>query len=465
MAVRQRVLLFFPGTAPCAVPREPFTLDRLGLAAPLVAADLEVEAVDQRLDDDWKRRLATGLKVDGRGPLCFGVPVPTSRHIHGALNACRLVRALRPDVPVVWLGGHPTRHPAQTLAHPLVDHVVAGEGGDSFAAFVARLQTRRRDPTPGAGSKDLEGRIQLEPPAPPPDLDALPRLPYEILDVPVSFARRLRGRKEVALTVSRGGSRLSPRRTLEELVRLESYGIAAVHLQDDDALHEPWARELCAAVLAHGPFSLALAAHCPVRRILDARPDFLRLLFRAGFRTLAIPAASGSERVLRLLGADFSSADVLAAASRCNQAGLIPQMTFTAGLPGESAEDVHASLRLMLDVVETCPQARTGALQRFCPTPGTKLWNLCARNGMREPKDLEDWITFGPDAACLPGQRRWLELASSLSGFIEAEPQNGSHRWLNGLFTRIVRARIRRSFYRFMPEMHAIRYLRASGAL
>jgi radical SAM superfamily enzyme YgiQ (UPF0313 family) len=258
---------------------------------------------------------------------------------------------------------------------------------------------------------------------------------------------------------------MSPRRTFEEILRLETYGIAAVHLHDQDALTEPWARELCAEILHHGALTLTLAAPCTIRRILDSGPDFLRLLFQAGFRTLDVPAASGSERVLRLLGADFTAADVLSAASRCKQAGLIPQMTFTAGLPGESAEDVHATLRLMLDVVETCPQARTGALQRFCPTSGTKLWDLCARNGMREPKDLEDWITFGPDAACLPGQRRWLELASSLSGFIEAKPPNGSHRWLNGLFTRIVRARIRRSFYRFMPEMHAIRYLRASGAL
>ena len=45
-----------------------------------------------------------------------------------ALDMCRIVRAIYPDVKIVWGGYHPMLFPEQTAEHPLVDFVVVGDG-------------------------------------------------------------------------------------------------------------------------------------------------------------------------------------------------------------------------------------------------------------------------------------------------------------------------------------------------
>ena len=64
----------------------------------------------------------------------------TGPQILRALDACALVRATHPDVPIVWGGIHPTLLPEQTLEHPLVDIIVAGEGEATFAELVKALE-------------------------------------------------------------------------------------------------------------------------------------------------------------------------------------------------------------------------------------------------------------------------------------------------------------------------------------
>jgi anaerobic magnesium-protoporphyrin IX monomethyl ester cyclase len=72
----------------------------------------------------------------------------------------------------------------------------------------------------------------------------------------------------------------------------------------------------------------------------------LERMARAGLRSIWFGIESGSDAVLRRLGKGFTAArarEVIAAAARL---GLHTAGTFLIGVPGETAEDVEASLRL-----------------------------------------------------------------------------------------------------------------------
>ena len=60
-----------------------------------------------------------------------GLSVMTTQ-VPGALKISRAVRKLNPKCKIIWGGTHPTFFPRETIAHPLVDIVISGEGEESF---------------------------------------------------------------------------------------------------------------------------------------------------------------------------------------------------------------------------------------------------------------------------------------------------------------------------------------------
>jgi radical SAM superfamily enzyme YgiQ (UPF0313 family) len=100
-------------------------------------------------------------------------------------------------------------------------------------------------------------------------------------------------------------------------------------------------------------------------------PEAVALVRRyCGNDNLIFGAQSGSDRLLRTLRRSHTVADVVRAAEVCVNGGLTPVVDLIFGLPGEEAEDVAATLRLMEDLV-----ARGAVLHThtFMPLPGTPL--------------------------------------------------------------------------------------------
>jgi radical SAM superfamily enzyme YgiQ (UPF0313 family) len=83
---------------------------------------------------------------------------------------------------------------------------------------------------------------------------------------------------------------------------------------------------------------------------------------------LVIGAQSGSERMLKLCRRGHTVADVFSAVSATLAAGLIPQVDFIFGLPGETLDDMHCSIAMIQEL------AAMGALihaHTFMPLPQT----------------------------------------------------------------------------------------------
>jgi radical SAM superfamily enzyme YgiQ (UPF0313 family) len=100
-------------------------------------------------------------------------------------------------------------------------------------------------------------------------------------------------------------------------------------------------------------------------------PEAVALVRRyCGNDNLIVGAQSGSDRLLQELHRSHTVVDVYRAAETIVAAGLRPVVDLIFGLPGEEAEDVAATLRLMEDLVDMGAVLHT---HTFMPLPGTPL--------------------------------------------------------------------------------------------
>jgi B12-binding domain/radical SAM domain protein len=100
-------------------------------------------------------------------------------------------------------------------------------------------------------------------------------------------------------------------------------------------------------------------------------PEVVALVRRyCGNDNLIFGAQTGSDRLLRVLRRNHTVGDAYRAAEAIAHGGLTPVVDLIFGLPGERAEDVAATLRLMQDLVALGAVLHT---HTFMPLPGTPL--------------------------------------------------------------------------------------------
>src|SRR5262249_37576537 len=118
----------------------------------------------------------------------------TGPMIRDAIDASLLVRRLRPDLPIIYGGWHPTLLPAQTLREEFVDIVVLHQGERTLVEVLNRLQSGAGlQLVPGCWFKQ-DGRIYSNPDRPATPLTQLPEPAYDLVDFE-EYAGAVGGRK------------------------------------------------------------------------------------------------------------------------------------------------------------------------------------------------------------------------------------------------------------------------------
>jgi radical SAM superfamily enzyme YgiQ (UPF0313 family) len=121
-----------------------------------------------------------------------------------------------------------------------------------------------------------------------------------------------------------------------------------------------------------------------------------------GVTRLSLGIESGSQRVLDRLNKKSSVALNQRALDLCARHGIPTCCSFVIGLPGETADDLAATLgfiernRQVIAEIEVCP---------LVPFPGTPLWDEALRQGLvsldmdwSRLRDHSDFSQFDPDA-------------------------------------------------------------------
>lgn len=383
-----------------------------------------VKILDLRLEKDWQSALKSHLD----NALLVATGCMTGIQIKYALEASRFVKQQNKSVPVVWGGTHATFLPEQTLENENIDIAVMDEGDLTFLELIKKIEANKPlNDVLGIAYKDLSGKIHINQPRPlVQDLDSLPDLPYELIDVKKYYGFDLENREgSITLNTSRGcpfkcafcyDTRMygntwrgfSAKRTVE-IIRnvVNRFGIRNIFFQDDNfAANLKRFKDIVYGIIDEKidiKWGL-LGIRLDTLKLLD--DAFLRDLEKAGCVNMDSGVESGSDRILKMIRKGITVKEIIDINKKMGNYSFKAKYTFIVGYPSETEEEMIQSVKLALQLVKDNKNAYTPFFI-YTAYPGVELWEIAKQYGIEEPKKLEEWENFDYENAYL--NYKWLD--------------------------------------------------------
>jgi radical SAM superfamily enzyme YgiQ (UPF0313 family) len=401
---RRRVVLYNPRAVFYTMP-----LAVLAVGAHLDPERYEVTIVDGRLESDPAAALAARLD----GALCLGVTVLTGAPIADAVRLSRAAKAVRPDLPVVWGGWHPSMFGRECLAEPSVDVTVQGQGEITFAEIVERLAAGEPatalDGCLGLTYRAPDGEVRQNQPRPLADVNGFRAHDYGLLPVERYYA--LKGKRQLDYISSQGcafrcafcadphvyqrkWTGLTPERIggeLEELWR--RYRFDDVNFQDETFFTYADRVDAIAEELLRRRLPITWAATMRADQGQRLPEEVFARCKRSGLRRLLVGVESGSQEMLDRIKKDIKIEQVFHVAELCRRHGVAVHFPFIVGFPEESDASVRASLAVIKRLRAMSADFQTPIFY-FKPYPGTPLTEQAVARGFALPCTLDEWSGF-----------------------------------------------------------------------
>lgn len=351
-------------------------------------ADARTAGLDVRFAKDPAQMAQHLREVHASGARAIAAWSFYSPDFRAACTDLAEVRALTPEVPALHVAGgvHASAEPVATLRAGF-DFVALGEGERTMIALV--LAVANGDDVgalDGTAHLDETGRLVSHGPGARPELDEFP--PFNV-----------RYRKWNAVEITRGCvyacSFCQTPYMFKARFRHRSVENVRAHVDAMTAHGSTFMRFLTPTSLSYGSEDTSVnldavdALLASVREGVGAsgkvyfgtfpsevRPEHvseraLAILARwVDNRTLVVGGQSGSDRVLQAMRRGHDVDAVIRAVRLCVAAGFRPDVDFLLGLPGETAEDRDASMKLAETLVGMGARIHSHA---FMPLPGTPL--------------------------------------------------------------------------------------------
>ncbi len=412
---KKKVVLFFP------TPAYGHYRIELGLAIAVVAAPLEgkfdLRLVDERVTPNYEQAVLNNLD----DAVCVGISSITGYQIKRGIAMARLVRAMDPEVPIVWGGYHPSLFPEQCCQSQACDVVCVGQGDVTFPEIVESLAAGK-PPEGVAGSVYWTGSgVVSNPPRPLANINDVLPAPYHLLDVNRAIALNQSQNHERIHTIEFHSSQgcpgkcgycadaqlyqrhwtgLDAERVVKEVSQIvKTYNLDQVNFSDANFFaNQKRVQAICEGFIREG---------LGIRWVASARPDtfhrfkpeVLELIRKSGCKRIIVGAESAAGPVLELINKGATAEDHLKTARVCRDYGIGGTFTFITGFPHppgtppqETTEDL---LNFIEKIKQISPDIRTKIFV-FTPYPGTPLYDLAIKYGMPEPGSLEEWADYNP---------------------------------------------------------------------
>lgn len=372
----------------------------------LVREGYTVKIIDEIINPNWERTILDEIK---RKPILFGVSSMTGIQIKYGLIFSQFVKR-HSDIPCVWGGIHPTILPKQTLENESIDFVIIGDGEETIIELVRALEEKQSlNSVKGLAFKQGD-RIFVNDERPPIDLDTIPNLPYNLIDINIYIHERFNRKRVVELITSRGCSfrcrycynqsfnkskwrSLSVDNIFNNLHKtIHKYGANGIMwLEDNFFLDKGRAREIAERIIKE-KIDIKWGAECRVDFIYNFDQEFIDLLKRSGWHSVTLGVESGSNRILKYINKGITKEKVVEVQKKLTKNGIHQNYFFMIGFPEEIDEDVLQTMRLIYEIANKGKYVDNICLSSYTPYPGTGLYDECLRKGFRQPQSLEEWI-------------------------------------------------------------------------
>lgn len=359
---------------------------------------------DELAEEELVSRLA-GLEPDLVGVLLF------SKDLRIVRSLLRAVRAALPAAKTCVGGPHPSAVPAETMAYfgDALDFAFAGEAETGLPMLLDRLRNGE-----AGGLHEVPGLIHrngdvvaVNPRVFEEDLDALV-VAWDLIP-PASYPRAPHGAyfrqfPVAPIVTSRGcpfrctfcaaecvSGRKVRRRSVENVVSeiemlRDRYGVREIHVEDDNFTgKKEYVLAFCEALRRRAP---GISWTCPNGVRVDTLDrEMLAAMKGAGLYFLSVGIESGSDRVLRRMKKSLDVGRIGEKIRWIREAGIGVSGFFMLGFPGETAEEMEATIDFALRL----PLARA-SFANFQPFPGCEEFDRLRESG----EIAVDWETFAP---------------------------------------------------------------------
>jgi len=395
-----KIVLCYPATLPGQKPN--YGLQPMGIlyiAAVLAQNGIDVEVIDADIEGLTIKDLVSRILAANPDLVGFSIMTP---QLKSALAACASLKHANSNLPIVLGGAHISSTFDDTFSlSDKFDFAVFGEGERTMLEVVNRFE---QDGFPGclqdvAGViyRNGNGEIITNPPRSwIMDLDTLPPLNYDMLDITRYRIPTMVGRFVMAMMISRGcpfkcsfcdaptttGKKIrfrSPALAVEEIRHnYEKYNARSFSFRDSTfSANRKWVFEFCEAVIRS---EMKIFWRCGTR-VNCVDDELLGMMKRAGCYTMNFGVESGHPKILKTLQKGTTIEDIKPAHDLARKHGIRVYSTFLVGSPGETEETMLATIRLAKKI--------RPSLAMFFVTvayPGTVLYEQAVKDGTVKPR-------------------------------------------------------------------------------
>jgi anaerobic magnesium-protoporphyrin IX monomethyl ester cyclase len=352
-------------------------------------------------------------------PLIVGLTTFTTK-MSAAEETMHLVKAWRSDVFTLVGGHHASAIPRETVAHPDIDFVAAGEGYHSVVDLVSAVKAGNATPDiQGIWNKKSSNAGMVIYPY---SMDTLPYPAWDLLPMDKYRAHHWQGWGHKNPDLSRFGllrssagcpfscrycsvnvvygknyvRYINPQRVADELQLLvEKYGVKFIEIIDDTfTLNWERTHSICDAIIERG-LGDEVEMWC-FSRTDRTDPALLKKMRAAGITFVFIGLESGSDEVLMGINKKQTVAQIKEACKKVWDAGIYIGGNYMFGLRNDTHETMQKTLDLALEL--KTEWANMFVMQAY---PGTEYHEMAKEKGYPLPKTWDQYGFFAPDAVPL----------------------------------------------------------------
>lgn len=387
----------------------------------------KVVLIDIQTEHDWRRKLKDNI----RDALYVGISCMTGPSIFEAIEAAKITRKLASCTPIVWGGYFASAFFNKLFDEGLADYVIRGPGEVASIMLSQYLVSNKElDITQIPNlTYSIEDQIKSNPFQMITDMDTLPRMNYDLIDVEQYYYTNVRSQTQRRFYyVSSYGcpsvcafcsekththqcwQGFSAERVYNDLVYFDNkYKPDRIQIVDPCFSTNPKRVAALAQMLLENNIHIKMMCDMRIGDILKiAKLIDLRLLREAGLEKLYTGIETGSNRVLKALYKNFSKNDALLACELLDQAGIMSHVSIVHDFPFETIEDSN-------ETFELCEQLASLKTNRqfhriYTPFYGTSLYEELVQNSdLNENFTLHDWAKTTIDGCTnIWSGRKWF---------------------------------------------------------
>ena len=458
-------------------------LPYLALGGPLREAGYDVRIVDARVEPNARAAIQGSV----RDAICLGVTCLTGYSVTDGLETAAAAREIRPDLPVVWGGWHPSFVAKQAVLDPRVDIVVRNQGERTFVEVLDALIEKRSLRGILGITYRSDGATVETPDRPSEDLNHFPPPAYDLIDLDryivktasdrffsTIFSRGCPYQCDFCLDSRQKWFGLSQERMRQQLdLIIGRHGVTRLRLYDGNFFMGRDRLTEFGRMITEGPLAdkFQWTATAVAKRVVQLDGDTWTLLRRAGCEQLAIGAETGSDELLQQITNKTTIEHTLEAVRILTRHRINQYLFFMVGFPEEPVDALRDTLNMAARLKAINPKA--GLQLAFCiPLPGSNMFRIAVAKGLfTSPQAFADWGGLDYNQANLPHITadyelrvrrflRYLQLA------YPNRVQTSVDRTLRAPLRRVARWRLEHGEFRIPIEITFVDALRqAQGAL